>query len=199
MTASVRRVGLAELAVRLQAFAETASYVVLLASADAIPELVTELPHEIEALDEHAVVRSIAAETSAGKLIAELRSSTQGTVVINASRYDGQDWRFLDRRRSALARRGATVFVTTPGSFDELMRVAPNVASWLGALAFAWDDTAGELTEEQKMRRLEALRAWSGKSDAEVLQAAEEGHLPRDPEFAEWLVLMGRGDLLDVS
>ncbi len=199
MTGSVRRVGLGELAVRLQAFAETASYVVLLAPTDAIPELVTELPHEIEALDRDAVVRSIAAETSAGKLIAELRSSPQGTVVINASRYDGKDWRLLDRRRSALARRGATVFVTTPESFDELMRVAPNVASWLGALAFAWDDTAGELTEEQKARRLAALRAWSGKSDAEVLRAAVEGNLPRDPEFAEWLVLMGRGDLLDGS
>jgi hypothetical protein len=199
MTASVRRVGLAELAVRLQAFTETISYVALLAPAGALPELVTELRHEIEALDRYAMVRAIAAETSASKLIAELRSSPQGTVLIDASRYNGQDWRFLDRRRSALARRGATVFLTTPESFDELMRVAPNLASWLGALAFAWDDTAGELTADQKIRRLRALRAWSGKSDAEVLRSAAEGTLPRDPEFAEWLVLMGRGDLLDAS
>jgi hypothetical protein len=30
-----------------------------------------------------------------------------------------------------------------------------------------------------------------------VIAAAAEQTLPRDPEFAEWLVLLGRGDLLD--
>jgi hypothetical protein len=45
-------------------------------------------------------------------------------------------------------------------------------------------------------QRLAALRAWASCGDAEVIQLAETGQLPRDPEYAEWLTLLGRGDLL---
>lgn len=48
-----------------------------------------------------------------------------------------------------------------------------------------------------RAQRLEALRGWAARSDADVVRAAEQGTLPRDPEYAEWLVLLGRGDLLD--
>jgi hypothetical protein len=34
-------------------------------------------------------------------------------------------------------------------------------------------------------------------TDDEVIAAARSGALPRDPEYAEWLVLVGQGDLLD--
>lgn len=86
--------------------------------------------------------------------------------------------------------------MTTPASFAELMRVAPNLASWLGGLVFSHEDPDA-LARAQIGPRLDALHAWSGKSDAEVVEEAEQGRLPRDPEYAEWLVLLGRGDLLD--
>lgn len=47
-------------------------------------------------------------------------------------------------------------------------------------------------------RRLAALRAWASRSDQEVLDAARTGTLPPDPEYAEWLVLLGHGELLGV-
>jgi hypothetical protein len=53
------------------------------------------------------------------------------------------------------------------------------------------------LTDEEKERRLVALRAWSGLSDAEMLAAVERGEIRLEPEHAVWLVLLGRGDLLD--
>jgi hypothetical protein len=41
-----------------------------------------------------------------------------------------------------------------------------------------------------------ALRRWSGLEDLEVIRRAEAGTLSPDPEYAEWLTLLGRGDLL---
>ncbi len=98
--------------------------------------------------------------------------------------------------RSELAREGITVLLTTPESFGALMRVAPNLSSWLGGFVFTHEDPRAAV-EEQRNRRLAALRAWAGKTDEEVLLAAEQGRLPRDPEYGTWLVLLGRGDLLD--
>ena len=46
------------------------------------------------------------------------------------------------------------------------------------------------------LERLESLRQWSGMTDEEVITRAEQGTLPGDPPYAEWLVLLGRGDLL---
>jgi len=88
------------------------------------------------------------------------------------------------------------IFVTTSSSFDELMRSAPNLASWLGAEVFAYAGDGADV-EATRVQRLAALWAWASRSDAEVVRAAEEGTLPRDREYAEWLVLLGRSDLLD--
>jgi hypothetical protein len=52
------------------------------------------------------------------------------------------------------------------------------------------------LSPSEIEQRLTALRAWAGRGDAEVIQLAETGQLPRDPEYAEWLTLLGRGELL---
>jgi len=199
MNTGVRRIGLAALAVRLQPLADVGSYIVLLAPTESVPYVATDLAEEIATLDGRGLVHLVESSTIARGVIGDLRSRPEGTVVIDASRYEDQDWQFLDRGRSALARGGPTVLVMAPRSFDELMRVAPNLASWLGALVFEWDQAAGYLSEDEKAKRLDALRVWSGMTDAEVLEAASRGELRRDPEFAEWLVLLRRGDLIDVS
>jgi hypothetical protein len=78
------------------------------------------------------------------------------------------------------------------------MEAAPNLASWLGGLVFSRQDP-GERLAALRQQRLASLRAWSSKTDEDVIRDAEAGTLPRDPEYAEWLVLLGRGDLLDVA
>lgn len=45
-------------------------------------------------------------------------------------------------------------------------------------------------------QRLDSLREWSGKTDAMVIAEATDHTMPRDPQYAEWLVLLGRSDLL---
>jgi hypothetical protein len=50
------------------------------------------------------------------------------------------------------------------------------------------------LDPESIEQRLVALRMALG--DAEVIRLAEQGTLPLDPQYAEWLALLRRGDLL---
>jgi hypothetical protein len=128
--------------------------------------------------------------------VRDLAAVTADAILIDAARFARAEWLVLDRRRSALARTAVVVFATTPDGFGELMQAAPNLASWIGALAFAYEDPTAHQAE-LRARRLEALRAWAQKSDDDVLREARDGRLPADPEYAEWLVLLGRADLMD--
>jgi hypothetical protein len=52
------------------------------------------------------------------------------------------------------------------------------------------------MTEEERQRRLADLAAHYKLDNEQVIRLAEARTLPPDPEFVEWLVLLGRGDLL---
>jgi hypothetical protein len=130
------------------------------------------------------------------QLLHAVHSQACDILLLAIESFTETEWTTLDRRRSALAREGVTVVITTAASFEALMHVAPNLASWLGGGVFTHKDL-DEAAPAQREQRLEALRAWSGKTDEEVRRAAMDGSLPRDPEYAEWLVLLGHGDLLD--
>lgn len=183
-------------ALRLLASRGAAAYFAYLVQREEAAEVIEEIDAELRAFDERVTVKMISASSAAG-LLQELPSVNEEVVLIAAQSYAEADWRRLDRRRSSLGRAGVMVFFTTPSSFEDLMRAAPNLASWLGGFVFARKDESARVAE-QREQRLAALRAWSGKTDDEVIQAAEGGDLPRDPEYAEWIVLLGRGALLDV-
>ena len=70
---------------------------------------------------------------------------------------------------------------------------APNFWSWVGPRVWNLDPLAGQLDREA---RLASLREGTGLSDAEMLLRVEAGALKLDPVIAEWLVLLGKGDLL---
>lgn len=184
-----------ELALRLIAVRGTAAYAAYLAPADEVTEAITELSEELAAFDP-ALAIEVLRPGNGEQLVAALAEVTREVVVIDAASYGDRDWRLLDRRRSALARAGLMVFVTTPDSFARLMQAAPNLSSWLGAFVFEQPHDAAA-TASMREQRLAALRSWAQKSDADVIQAATQCQLPADPEYAEWLVLLGRGDLLD--
>jgi hypothetical protein len=184
----------AALALRSLALRGTAAYGAYLGAPSELDTALEELEAEIAALDESVRV-TLLRPGSGEQLVTELAVTAAEMVLVDARSFATPDWALLDRRRSSLAHQGVLIFVTTPPSFDELMRSAPNLASWLGAEVFAYArEDAG--IEAARAQRLEALRAWASKSDADVIRAAEAGTLPRDPEYAEWLVLLGRGDLL---
>jgi hypothetical protein len=118
-------------------------------------------------------------------------------VVFGIDNFTEEDWRHLDLNRSRLERRGNAALLLTEKAAQEFLRSAPNLASWIGASIWNALLNAERLSPEEKETRLAALRGWSGHSDEWELQAVQEKTLPRDPEYAEWLVLLGRGDLLE--
>ncbi len=185
----------AELALRSIALRGTAVYGAYLVAPGAIDAAFDELAAEIAALDDRIQLTRLR-PSAAEHLLDELAASPAELVLVDTRSFGAPDWAVLDRRRSSLAHRGVLIFVTTPSSFDGLMRSAPNLASWLGGFVFAYVEEGADV-EAARQRRLETLRAWAAKADADVVRAAEAGTLPRDPEYAEWLVLLGRGDLLD--
>jgi hypothetical protein len=101
--------------------------------------------------------------------------------------------RSLDYERARLAGRPRGVIVTSEAGLQALAAEAPNFWSWVGPRVWHLDALAGQLDAEA---RLSSLRQGTGLTDREVLERAEAGTLPPDPVFAEWLVLLGRGELL---
>lgn len=57
-------------------------------------------------------------------------------------------------------------------------------------------DETGDLTWEDRQETLRTFREHFGMTDADVVERRLAGTLLGDPEFAEWLFLLGRGDLL---
>jgi len=185
----------ADLALRISTSRGASAYFTYLVDAKNGDEVLEDLDAELHSLDEAITLKTLA-PLHADAVLEALASTTEEILLIDARAFHAPDWRHLDLRRSSLGRDGVMVFVTTPGSFDELMQSAPNLASWLGGFVFSHEDEAARMADARD-ERLKILRNWLGKTDEEVVRAAQDGTLPRDPEFAEWLVLLGRGDLLD--
>jgi hypothetical protein len=197
MTISVRPASITvpELALRILALRGTAAYVAYLSIREEVPIILADCHEELVALDGSANIAVLDA-VRASDLLGKLAQTDEEIVLVSTTHYGAEDWELVDRRRSSLAHAGVMVFVMAGEDFDVLMRAAPNLASWLGALVFQRGYDASELAGVRE-RRLAALRSWAHKSDDDVVRDALGGALPADPEYAEWLVLLGRGDLLD--
>jgi hypothetical protein len=190
-------IALDELAFWVVESAEPNAWVVAVADR---PSVASSLRAEMEQLrgpeERPPVVVTIG---SVGALFKAVHAHPRGTmIVIGAAVFSVDDWRSLDANRSRLMRNDITVLILDEASAARLENVAPNLASWIGGRVWrlADDAAAPVLSPGEIEQRLAALRAWAGRRDAEVIQLAEAGQLPGDPEYAEWLTLLGRGELL---
>jgi len=116
-------------------------------------------------------------ETLEQKILPDLAATAREIIVADVRDFSMPEWVQVDRRRSEIAHRGVIVFVTTPQSFDALMRSAPNLASWLGGEVFAYPEHATSVAAHRKSR-LAALRAWSDKTDEQILDGAGRSVAP---------------------
>jgi hypothetical protein len=154
-----------------------------------------ELKEEMESLGDVNVDFIRGAKDTAE--LAETLAPLKDPVIIAAlDAWPPSEWRHLDELRSRFTREERTALVVSTATFENIMREAPNFSSWLGASVWTYLPRSSELTQPERERRLEALRAWASLTDADVITRAEQKTLPPDPEFAEWLVLLDRGDLL---
>ena len=138
-----------------------------------------------------------ASRLSIAELREQLHSPSDDTVILTGlDGFDEAAWTALDINRDGMARQGALVLWLSSEGILGLCRHAPNIRSFIGGSVFRLGPDGGSMTEEERQRRLADLAAHYKLDNEQVIRLAEARTLPPDPEFVEWLVLLGRGDLL---
>jgi hypothetical protein len=187
----------AEAALRWTAHRGRGDWAALVAGrASSSDDVARDLADEMDALGDVAVER-VDGAAGADDLAARVAGLRGPVVIAGLDGWSPAEWAHFDRLRSRFARAERSVLVLRQEAFEHLMREAPNFSSWLGASLAAYLPGASVLDDAERGRRLAALQAWSGLSDAEVVAQATAGTLPAEPEYAEWLVLLRHGDLLE--
>ena len=141
------------------------------------------------------VVRS--SGSSFERLWSELGESACDPVLISdLDQADAERWRALDVNRSAWLREGAVVLWLSAAGVTNLCSYAPNIRSIVGGSIFNLGTDGGAMTVDERDQRIADLESHFEMNSTEVIKRAESGVLPTEPEFVEWLVLLGRGDLV---
>jgi hypothetical protein len=185
-----------EFALRAAARPGSGDWLVLVAPEGLVAQTATRVGDEIENLTNKPVKHLHPAD--AAQFCREVGQTEPGTpvVVSGINHFPDEEWRHLDLLRSRLLHRGVVTLVVGVIGVERLITNAPNVASWIGGAIWEVDPRYEELSEEERADRLRALRDWSGLTDSQVIDRASNGTLPNQPEFAEWLVLLDRADLI---
>lgn len=197
MSVGAAEMALDDLAFRVIESAEANAWMVAVSDQSSAPASLRAEIDQLRNPDESPAM--LVAVNRADDLFKAVHHHPRGIVIATgAAQLSADDWRSLDANRSRLQREGTTVLVLNQAGAALLENVAPNLASWVGGRVWRLADGAHApaLSPNEIEERLAALRAWAGRDDAEVIRLAETGELPRDPEYAEWVALLGRGDLL---
>lgn len=136
-----------------------------------------------------------------GLLVDDLRNKLQGppddpVILLGFDERSPEFWSSIDVNRSALERSGGVIFWLSARGVSDLCTYAPNLRSFIGGSIFIVGPEGGEMSVEERNSRLRDLAAFFGMADEEVIRKAEAHLLSPEPEFVEWLVLLGRGDLV---
>ncbi|MGH9444922.1 MAG: hypothetical protein ACRD3O_04230 [Terriglobia bacterium] len=159
----------------------------------ALDELKTELRSILQISDR---VLPLGTATFEG-LRQDLQQPNDDAVVLSAGAGLAKEkWSSLDVMRSALERPGPVILWLAPNDVANLTEFAPNIRSFIGPSIFIAAPDGGIMTEEERQERLKELGQQLGLSNEEIIRRAESKELPPEPEFVEWLVLLGRGDLV---
>jgi len=170
-------------------------WLALVVPRDKVQQVADALKEEVLAIGEVEPVHLHS--RSADEIREFIPSHPTGVLLLSGQdAFEPLEWQKLDGFRSLLQRDGASVFILGEEALGELFRHAPNLSSWLGGSVWRLERQDHTLSSREKHERLKSLRQWSGLSDEEVIARAEQGTLPGDPPYAEWLVLLGRGELL---
>lgn len=196
MSLPVKPLGMGAFALRVAARPGRGGWLVLVAPDGTVDVAASDLVEELSILQDTAV-EHVQPPEGAQALAKTSKQARESILVASGfENFSEAEWTHLDLLRSQLQRELVAVLVLTQSSVERLMRAAPNLASWLAGSIWQLAPNADSLTPQEREHRLEALRYWSGKTDDEVIALAQSRRLPAEPEYAEWLVLLNRGDLL---
>lgn len=194
----VKRLSSAELASRiwLDADAGAAWFLLLLdEGVDANP-VADEIASECSVLVPQLTQHRLRVADSLPALIDACTTGERALVIALADGIDNAALGQIDEARSALLRADAGVILLPDRDLERFAREAPNLTSVLAVRTFTWGPDPGLLDQDTQEVMLAGFRERSGMSDAQLIAEAEAGTAPAEPYVAEWLVLLGRGDLL---
>lgn len=143
-------------------------------------------------------IRTVTAGTApVHDFIAAVMTNPSDTVLLSGlDEWEDAHWQALDIQRSALERPGTIILMLSPSSVVRLSNSAPNIRSFIGGSFIPLAPGRGALTESERRARIKNLETSYGLPSAEIIAKAEHKNLAPDPIFVEWLVLLGRGDLV---
>lgn len=191
----LRKIGPASAALRL-ARPGTDDWQVLVCDRSYLDAAAKQLRHEATGLvaAEVQVVRGIDGPMELALDVS--RREGKILILIGLDGFSESDWRHWDALRSQLVRDASVCMIMSLHAAELMQRCAPNFASWIGGSLWELGPETGEPTPEEIADRLQGLRTWANLTDDEVVALAQQGRLPPDPEFQEWLALLRRGDLV---
>lgn len=159
-------------------------------------EFINELGESLELFAE-CNIKIISGIDGVTVLVNKIQEISEDYLVIwEFENWQNQEWRQLDQMRSKLVRERGVTLVLSELAVKAMCTSAPNIVSWLGSRVYTFKEGA-LLSDEERQSRLFALSEWSGLSNAEMIEMAQSNELPLDPEYGEWLVLLGREDLIE--
>ncbi|NJM64721.1 MAG: ABC transporter permease [Acaryochloris sp. RU_4_1] len=172
-------------------------WTVLVVDALDMDEVIEDLSETIAVFTE-CPIKVIPAQTQVSELIEQVQQSSEDYLLLWAfAAWTCEDWQKFDAARSQLIKPRGGMLVLSSSYTSMMLNCAPNFCSWVGSRFYSLAKDREFLTEQEREIRLAALREWFGRSDAEVIESAESHQLPATPEYGEWLVLLGRGDLIE--
>lgn len=191
------RIGPGEFAAQLEAGGSAELWYRLVLPSGSEPAQVAERLAEEMHVVLGQTVACFDAATGPSDLVKHLRQAGNRPVLLfGLEGYAEADWRHMDLLRSQMVGGSAKVLIVSPAVVAKMENWAPNLTSFMGGAMWQLDPSADYLSADEREGRLQALRVARQRSDEDVIALAERGELPPDPDFAEWLVLLGRGELL---
>lgn len=197
MSVAPRPISLPEFSLRVATRPAKGDWFVLATPRHQLAETQETLAADVEAFMQRPPKVTSMVENSRD-LVRAIRASTDGVVLIGGLEgFSDVEWRSVDLMRSRLEGARTVVLLMSPRQLDLLAGSAPNLASWLTGGIWRLDEDIEQLSETERAGRLETLRTSTGKSDEDIIEGAQNGTLSREPQFAEWLLLLGRSDLIE--
>jgi hypothetical protein len=160
-------------------------------------DLAEDLDDVLEIFTE-STVTSLSGSAGVMPFVASLASTEAASIILSGfEQWTTQDWHYLDALRSNLKVQRNAFLLLSQHAASLLLNHAPNLASWIGGRVYDFTYGTEFLTVDEQEDRLVDLRSWSGKTDDEIITLAQCNQLSPEPEYGEWLVLLGRGDLIE--
>ena len=158
-------------------------------------QVISELLDELNAAE--LPNRRIRVVEDKDRWIAQMLDSLLDIVILDGfEHWSEKDWQEADYLRSRLSRPGPQVWILQLNCVNDLVRFAPNLASFIGGNVFAVDPEVGLLPKAEIATRLDQYRNHYGMTDEVLVEKASTRVLAWEPELAEWLTLIGRGELI---